>query len=346
MAVHWEGEVMEESTSMPTQAGMDVFTDPTTRYTNFQQLMRRRVNNILLVSSLYDSFILAQDGQIEEMMLSEYMQLNLYHAPSLTRVPTGSQALEIARSGNHFNMIIATANIGDMPVEDFARRLRQQGIDIPLVLLTYDSRENDRLIRNGTDQLFTRIFLWQGDFRVLLAMVKFVEDRLNADHDTKVMGVQTILLVEDNIRFYSAYLPMIYSELMQQSQSLLGEGMNLANKILRMRARPKILLCTNYEEAWETYLRYRKNMLGVITDIEYNREGKKDPEAGIRLVNSIRARREDLPILMQSFDNKWAVRAHELGVEFIRKDSPSLLNKLRKVMKHSFSFGDFEFRLP
>jgi CheY-like chemotaxis protein len=329
-----------------TQPKADVLTDPSTRYTKFQQLMRRRVNNILLVSSLYDSFILAQDGQIEELMLSEFTDLNLYNAPSLTRVPTASKALEAARSGNHFNMIIATANVGDMQVEEFAKRLREQGIDIPLVLLTYDNREIDRLARHGADQLFDRVFLWQGDFRVLLAMVKYVEDKLNADHDTKVMGVQTILLVEDNIRFYSAYLPMIYGELMHQSQSLLDEGMNLANRILRMRARPKILLCTTYEEAWDTYLHYEKNLLGVITDIEYKREGVKDPEAGIRLVNSIRARRVDIPILMQSFEQQWAKRAEELEISFIRKDSSTLLSQFRKVMKHSFSFGDFEFRMP
>ncbi len=323
-----------------------VWTDPSTRYTNFQQLMRRRVNNILLVSSLYDSFILAQDGQLEELMLSEFMQLNLYHAPSLTRVQTGSQALEIARSSNHFNMIVATANIGDMPVDEFARRLHESGADIPLILLTYDNREIDRLIRRGHDELFDRIFLWQGDFRVLLAMVKYVEDRLNADHDTKVMGVQTILLVEDNIRFYSSYLPLIYGELMEQSQQLLGEGMNLANRILRMRARPKILLCTTYEEAWQTYMKYEKNMLGVITDVEYARNGEKDPEAGIHLVQAIRERREDIPILMQSFEQEWAKRARDLHVGFIQKDSPTLLNKLRKVMKNSFSFGDFEFYMP
>jgi len=324
----------------------DQFSDPTTHHTNFQRLMRRRVNNILLVSSLYDSFILAQDGQLEELMLSEFMQLNLYHAPSLTRVGTASKALEVAGSSNQFNLIIATANVGDMPIEEFARQLRSRGINTPLILLTYDNREIDRLVRSSSDTLFDRIFLWQGDFRIVLAMVKYIEDRLNVDHDTRVMGVQTILLVEDNIRFYSAYLPLIYGELMRQSQSLLGEGMNLANRILRMRARPKILLCTTYEEAWATYLSYEKNMIGVITDIEYKRAGAKDPEAGIHLINAIRERRDDIPILMQSFERKWAARAKELQLNFIRKDSATLLSQLRKVMKHSFSFGDFEFYTP
>ncbi|MBS1262599.1 MAG: Prodigiosin synthesizing transferase PigC [Calditrichaeota bacterium] len=319
---------------------------PNTRFTDFQRLMRRRVNNILLVSSLYDSFILAQDGQLEELMLSEFMQLNLYHAPSLTRVPTAAEALELARTDSSINVIVATSNIGDISVAEFAQRVAEEGLDIPVILLTYDNREIDRLLRSGEDELFDRVFLWQGDFRVLLAIVKYAEDRMNADHDTRVMGVQTILLVEDNIRFYSVYLPMIYGELMQQSQSLLGEGLNLANRILRMRARPKILLCTSYEEAWDYYLHYESNMLGVITDIEYKRGGEKDPRAGVRLVESIHERREDIPILLQSFREEAGESARELGIDFVRKDSPTLLHDLRRVMKQSFSFGDFIFRIP
>ncbi len=320
------------------------FTSATSRHTGFQNLMRQRVNEILLVSSLYDSFILAQDGQIEELMLSEFMQLNLYHSPGLTRVAKASEALYMAKSDPRYNLIIATANMADMNATEFARRAREQGVYAPIVLLAFDNKELREILDRGYHTAYDQIFLWQGNFRILLALVKHFEDKWNVEHDTKVMGVQAVLMVEDNIRFYSSYLPMAYAELMRQSQSLLEEGMNLAHKILRMRARPKILLTDNFEEAWSYYRKYENNILGVITDIEYLRQGVKDPEAGPRLVKLIRQRREDIPILLQSFEQKTAEVARELNVDFVRKNSPTLMHDLRKFMTQNFSFGPFVFR--
>ena len=318
-------------------------TGPVNRFTGFQQLMRQRVNEILLVSSLYDSYILAQDGQVQELLLSEYMELNLHHSPGMTRVPKASEALWLAEHDPRFNLILTTTNVGDMKVTDFARKLKEKGTRAPVVLLTYDNRELEDLMLRGELEVFDYVFLWQGDFRILLAIVKLIEDAMNAEHDTRVMGVQTILLVEDNIRFYSSYLPMIYTELVRQSQSLIGEGMNMAHQIMRMRARPKILLATKFEQAWELYLQYERHMLGVITDIEYEREGEKDPRAGAELVKRIRKRREDIPILLQSFQPETADIAKEVGVPFVRKDSRTLLGELRDFMLHNFGFGDFIF---
>jgi len=314
------------------------------RFTGFQYLMRRRVNEIMLVSSLYDSYILAQDGQIQELLLSDYMELNLHHSPSMTRVPKASEALWMAENYPQFNMILTTTNVGDMRVTDFVMRLKEKGVTAPVVLLLYDIRELEELLHRGEAGLFDHVFIWQGDFRILLAIIKLIEDRMNVEHDTRVMGVQTILLVEDNIRFYSSYLPMIYTELVNQSQSLIGEGMNMAHQIMRMRARPKILLATNFEDAWNDYRTYEKHILGVITDIEYDREGSKDPRAGARLVKMIRKQREDIPIMLQSFQPETAAIAEEVGVPFVRKDSPTLLHDVRHFMLNNFGFGDFIFR--
>ncbi|MFH0883922.1 MAG: PEP/pyruvate-binding domain-containing protein [bacterium] len=317
--------------------------EPVNRFTGFQQLMRQRVNEILLVSSLYDSYILAQDGQIQELLLTEYMELNLHHSPGMTRVPKASEALWLAEHDPRFNLVLTTTNVGDMRATEFAHRLKEKGVRAPVVLLTYDNRELEDLIRRGEIEAFDHVFLWQGDFRILLAIIKLIEDSMNAEHDTRVMGVQTILLVEDNIRFYSSYLPMIYTELVRQSQSLIDEGMNMAHQVMRMRARPKILLATKFENAWDLYLKYEKHMLGVITDIEYEREGEKDPRAGAELVKRIRKRRDDIPILLQSFQPETAAIAKEVGVPFVRKDSRTLLSELRHFMLHNFGFGDFIF---
>ncbi|MBI5502204.1 MAG: histidine kinase [Deltaproteobacteria bacterium] len=308
--------------------------------------MQRRVREILLVSSPYDSFMLAEDGKLHEMILSEFLEHNLSYAPGITRVASAREALALAQDQRRFNLIISTMHLDDMPLPEFARALREQGIESPFVLLTYDNRELSDLLRRPEASIFHRVFNWQGDFRIFLTIVKHVEDSMNVEADNAAVGVQVIILVEDSIRFYSSYLPMFYSELMQQSQRLIAEGRNISEKVYRMRARPKILLATNYEQAWGFYERYRRDVLGVISDIRFPRAGRLDPEAGLALARAIRAERPDLPILLQSSNAENEPRAFEAGASFLHKNSLTLLHDLRKFMVENFSFGDFVFRSP
>jgi len=80
-------------------------------------------------------------------------------------------------------------------------------------------------------------------------------------------------MVEDSVRHYSSFLPVIYAELFQQSRRVISEGANQAMKVTRMRARPKILLCRTFEEAEAALLAHEENVLGVISDIELPRAG-------------------------------------------------------------------------
>lgn len=318
----------------------------TARLTGFQRLMQERVREILLVSSPYDSFVLAEDGKLQEMILSEFLEHNLSYAPGITRVSSGTEAIALAGDRHRFNLIISTMHIDDMPALEFARRVREAGIDTPLVLLTYDNRELAALLARQEKLPFDRVFNWQGDFRIFLTIVKHVEDRMNVEADNRLVGVQVIILVEDDIRFYSAYLPMFYTELFKQSQNLIAEGPSLSQKLLRMRARPKILLAHEFEEAWGYYERYRRDVLGIISDIRFPREGKLDPAAGAELTRRVRAERPDLPIALQSSNPGIERVAREVGAAFIHKNSPTLLHDLRRFMVEHFSFGDFVFRMP
>ncbi len=311
----------------------------------FQKLMNHRVREVLLVSSLYDSFILEEDGRLYEMILSGYIDLNLSHAPGITRVSSGQEALQIASEPNQFDLIITTMNLGDMNAPELARKAREAGLGVPIVLLTYDKRELS-VLNPKEYAIFEKVFIWQGDFRILIAIIKVIEDQMNLEPDTSLVGVQTIILVEDNVSFYSSYLPLIYAEVLKHHQSLISEGMNMAHKLLRMRARPKILLCSTYEEALGYYHKYENCVLGVISDIEFPRNGKKDPRAGILLAREIQASHFDVPILLQSDSVACAETARELGVSFILKTSPSLLDDVRKFMVQYFSLGDFVFRMP
>jgi CheY-like chemotaxis protein len=246
-------------------------TEPATRpsasgrFAGFQDLAQHRVENILLVSSLYDSFILAEDGQLGERILGEFLDLSFRHSPGITRVSSGAEALRLAAEERRFNLVISSMHVGDMDALTLARRVREAGLDIPVVLLAYDSRELTMCLeRNDTSDL-AGVFLWQGDVTVLLAIVKCIEDRLNVAHDAALMGVQVIIFIEDNVRYYSSFLPVIYTELMQHSERLAPEGVNTSHRLMRIQARPKILLCRTFEEAWSAFSAYRENVLGIIS---------------------------------------------------------------------------------
>ena len=314
------------------------------RFQGFQNLMRLRIRDILLVSSLYDLYLFEEDGRLYELIRNEYQGLNLSHSPELIRVSSGKEAISLAKNEKRFDMIITTMHVEDMPAVNFARLVKESGLEIPVVLLAHDNKELNNLLLQEDTSVFDKIFIWQGDFRIIIAIIKYLEDRLNVEHDTKMVGVQTIIVIEDNVRYYSSFLPIIYTEMLKQSQRLISEGINLSHKFLRMRARPKILLCSNYEEAWNYYRLYKEFLLGIISDIDFPREGNPDPQAGVQFAKNVKQEHFDIPILLMSNMPENAKLAKSVNAFFILKDSPLLLNELRQFMNHNFSFGDFVFR--
>ncbi len=319
----------------------DIFTS---RIKEFQKLMRYKIREILLVSSLYDYYLFEEDGRLYELLREEYQVLNLSQAPEITHVSNGSEAFELAVTEGNFDLIITTLHIEDMHAVKFAQMIRRAGLTIPIILLAYDNKERKELIANYDTSIFDRIFIWQGDFRLIIGIVKYAEDRINVENDSVAVGVQVIILVEDNVKFYSTYLPLIYTEIFKQSQRLISEGVNITHKFLRMRARPKILLCTTYEEAWEYYTKYEEYILGIITDSNFRHLGIRDPEAGIKFSKTVKAQHEDIPILLQSSNPEFENKAHEAGASFLLKGSPKLLHELRDFMLNNFGFGDFIFQ--
>lgn len=331
---------------MSSQVPSDETQHPGHRIRRFQDLMRFRVGHILLAASLYDSFTLTEDGHLNEAILRQFLDLNLSHNPDLTRVSSGGEALAMATDERRFDMIISSLQIRDMGADELARRVRDAGLDIPVLLLAFNNRElTDFLARCDTSAI-ERVFLWQGDVRILLAMVKYVEDRRNVEHDTGAMGVPAIIVVEDNIRFYSSFLPVIYTELMRHTHSLITEGLNLSQKLLRMRARPKVLLSSTFEEAWDYFSRYEEHVLGVISDIEFPLDGRLYRSAGVELATRVRRVREDIPIVLQSSIASNEAMARQVNASFLLKGSPVLLHQLRQVLVEQFGFGDFVFRMP
>jgi CheY-like chemotaxis protein len=316
------------------------------RLKSFQRLMHFKIRDILLVASLYDNYLFEEDGRLYELIRQEFQVLNLSQPPEITHVTSAAEAMDLLQSEDHFDLIITTLHIEDMNVVRFAQRVRESGNEVPIVLLAYDNRERRELVSNYDTSIFERIFIWQGDYRLLIAIIKYIEDRRNVESDTLSVGLQSIILIEDNVSFYSSYLPIIYTEIHLQSQRLISEGLNLSHRFLRMRARPKILLCTSYEEALAYFEQYQDFILGVISDVNFKHNGVKDPEGGFTFARMVRDRHEDIPILLQSSNAEFAEKARDLGVAFLQKGSPRLLHELRRFMMDHFGFGDFVFRTP
>ena len=320
--------------------------DAEERFEGFENLMPFRVQNILLVSSLYDSFILREDGRLNELLIDESLELNLRQIPGITHVSSCDEALDLARSNPQFNLIVTNLAVGDTNAADLARKVREAGLDIPVVVLGYDYREIKNFVARNPTTDIDRVFLWQGTARILIAIVKYVEDKRNVLHDTRAMGVPVLLVVEDNIRYYSSFLPVIYTELIKQSRRVIQEGINVAHKLVRMQARPKILLASNFEDAAELVQQYREYIFGLVSDVEFPWNGKLSPEAGFELARMVRALTPDVPVVLQTSRTEFRPRAHAEGYAFLRKRSPTLLKDLRRILTDSFGFGDFVFRMP
>lgn len=306
-------------------------------------LMPRRVNNLLLVSSLYDCYTFIEDGRLSEMLFSEYLELNLRFTPSIERVSTAAEALQKVRSES-YDLIISMPRVGEMNVLEFGRAVRMIDPDVPVVPLAITARELNLLQSMSGLPGIDKMFVWLGDVRLFLAIIKHVEDRLNAWHDARMAGVKCIILIEDSVQFYSSYLPMLYTEIVKQTQSLMSEGVNRMQKVMRMRARPKILLANTFEEALALYERYRDDLLGIILDATFPKAGKLDRSAGIEFASMVKNRTPDIPMLMQSGSGDPHEEASTAGIEFIDKNSPNLLANLREFMQVYLGFGDFVFR--
>ena len=320
--------------------------DAEARLEGFDNLMPFKVQNILLVSSLYDSFILREDGRLNELLIDESLELNLQQIPGITHVSSCAEALDLARSQPRFNLIVTNLAVADMTAAQLAHEVKHAGLDVPVVVLAYDYREVKNFISRNPVTDIERIFLWQGNARILIAIVKYIEDKRNVLHDTRAMGVPVLLVVEDNIRYYSSFLPVIYTELIKQSRRVIQEGINVAHKLVRMQARPKILLSSNFEDAAQLVQEYRDYLIGLVSDVEFPWEGKLSPEAGFELARLMKALVPDVPVVLQTSRTEFRPRALAAGYSFLRKRSPTLLKDLRRILTEQVGFGDFVFRLP
>ena len=313
--------------------------------TSFASLMQQRVYYVLIFASKYALFTIEEDGRIEEQIFNEYTALNLRYPPRFTLVADEEEASRLL-SERHFDLIMAMPSDAGTSFT-WAKTMKEAYPHIPIVLLTPYNRSMQERLQQEDLSAIDYIFAWLGNSELLLAIIKLIEDKMNVDEDIRQVGLQTILFVEDNIRFYSAILPMLYKHLFAQSRDFMTEALNAHEQMLRMRGRPRILLARTYEEASALYEKYHANMLGVISDAEYPlSDSQPTPEACRRLLKEIREKDPFVPIIVESSNTHNELLAQEAKAVFNDKQSPTLLIDLGHEMSDLFGFGEFKWRDP
>jgi len=311
----------------------------------YDLLMQKRIYKVLLICSKYDAFMLEEDGRIDEQIFNEYVALNLRYPPLFVQVSSAEEAFKELEKKD-IDLIITMLSVGGMDPFQLAKQIKGTYNQIPIVVLTSFSREVSIRLAKEDLSAIDHVFCWLGHSEILLAIIKLVEDKMNVENDVNMVGVQVIILVEDSIRFYSSYLPTIYKIIFEQSESFMTEGLNEHQKMLRMRGRPKILLATNYNDAKALYNKYQKNILGVVSDVNYMKDGVRDKYAGIKLSTEIKELDPLMPILLQSSDEENIEFAKQIKVGFLNKNSKKLLHELTAFIREYFAFGDFVFKDP
>ena len=323
--------------------------DHASRFKVFHDLMRKKVERVLLISTSYEAWIMEEECRLSEHIVHEYKGLNLSRPPRLTWVSSLAQALE-ALADSPFDLVIVIARAVDADACEIARRIKARAARMPVVLFTHQESLPDdgapaQRPSEGADCIDRTIF-WTGDAALLLAVIKSIEDRLNVVHDAQRAGIRIILLVEDSPFYLSTILPVLYRELVIETQAVIDDGLNEEHRLLSMRARPKILIAGTFEEALSIYEQYKDNILGVISDVRYPRGGAPDARAGLDLLAHIRADRFDIPLLLASAEPHNADRAARIPARFIDKNTAALGEEIHAFLMEKLGFGDFVFRLP
>ena len=313
--------------------------------------MEKRVKRILLVCNNYDSFALEEDGRIDVQIAQEYAELNLSNPPAITRAETTDEALVLIKKDYSFDLLLVVYSAGGNDVWDFAAEAKKRLPECPLVVLSSFSKEVYRRVEQQDKSNIDYLFNWNNSTDLIIAIIKLIEDRLNAEHDILEEGVRAILLVEDSVRYYSTYLPLLYKLVLHQNSIAIRDALNEKQQLLRKRARPKVLMATCYDEAVELYNRFGSNMIGVISDVGFvihkgEPSSMEKLDAGVDLCRLIRENNPTMPFLMQSSQESMRSTARKLNVGFVVKKSKTLSQDVSDYIEQEFGFGDFIARDP
>ena len=310
---------------------------------NFQDLMLHRIHEILLVASPYDAFILEEDGRLTQQILYEYLGMNLSYAQRVWHAKDATTGLRML-SDRSYDLVIVMMRISDMDPITFGEKVKNNYPDKPVILLAFDESEITTLPYERMKKTIDQVYIWSGNANVFPAIIKNIEDRMNLKRDYNIADIRSIIMVEDDPRYYSIILPLLYRTALKHARDLISKSFSDTDRLLLFRARPKIILTSTYEEAIEIYNQYRNNILGFISDVRFPKKGVMDSDAGLKLIKYIRNKDSDMPVLLQSTNSEHKKHAKKVNASFIDKNSTTLMQDLESFIINNFGFGDFIFR--
>ena len=310
---------------------------------NFQDLMLHRIHEILLVASPYDAFILEEDGRLTQQILYEYLGMNLSYAPRVWHAKDATTGLRML-SDRSYDLVIVMMRISDMDPITFGEKVKNNYPDKPVILLGFDESEITPFPYDRMKKTIDQVYIWSGNANVFPAIIKNIEDRMNLKRDYNIADIRSIIMVEDDPRYYSIILPLLYRTALKHARDLISKSFSDTDRLLLFRARPKIILTSTYEEAIEIYNQYRNNILGFISDVRFPKKGVMDSDAGLKLIKYIRNKDSDMPVLLQSTNSEHKKHAKKVNASFIDKNSTTLMQDLESFIINNFGFGDFIFR--
>jgi len=319
--------------------------DLDTSFKVYHELMAHKMRDILLVLSPYDAFIMEEDTSLSTRIINEYRGLNLSQPPRLTSVATAEEALNLVRY-KKFDLVITLPQIGEMDCNTLGIKIKEISPYLPVILLAHNQKVIGPYLRKNRLEGIDNIYIWSADPALLLALIKNIEDHLNVEWDTSLAMVRVLILVEDSPLYKSYFLPLLYREVVAQTQAVLAESLNEEHRLLKMRARPKILVAKNYEEAMQLYHRYRDYVFGVFSDVRFPKNGKLDDHAGIKMLSHVRGEIPDMPLLLLSAETDNAEKATRIPASFINKNSHTVTEEIHRFFLEHLGFGDFVFCLP
>jgi CheY-like chemotaxis protein len=311
----------------------------------YHELMANKVGDILLVSSPYDAFIMEEEGRLSTRIINEYKGLNLSKPPRLTWVSSASEAFQRLEK-KKFDLIIAMPSLDGMDVYSFGAKVKQKYVELPFFMLLHNTCDVDQYIYADNSTAIDRTYIWGGNADLLLAIIKNFEDEMNVAFDTANANVRVIILVEDSPYHFSSFLPVLYKQIVMQTQSVIDESINEEHRLLKMRGRPKVLVAHNYEEAMALYEKYKPFLLSVFSDMRYPKNGQMDDQAGYKLLTKIKNEIPDLPLLILSTENKNKKKVADISAVFINKNSSNLNDQIKSFFVSYLGFGAFVFRMP
>ncbi len=312
----------------------------------YQDLMPNRVRNILVVSSPYDAFIMEQDGGLLEHVFMHVRGISLVEPPRFSVVSSGAEAFDLLQM-KKFELVLFMPRFLDKEKSlEFARQVKELQPQVPVVLLVRNAKELNHKVKNFPTQYVDRVFMWSGNRSVLWSIIKWTEDRLNAEHDTALAQVRTLLVIEDSPYYYSSLLPMLYRSMVKQTQAVMDDTLSDEQRLIKLRARTKILLACDFEEAEALYRKYRQSIIGIMSDTRFPRNGTIEAEAGITFLKMVKADNPELPLLLTSNEKINEERAKTIPAQFQDKNSPHLHQDLKNFLINNMGFGSFIFKLP